>query len=948
MPQGRAGAEDVSLLERDRELAAIDGLLSRAVAQDGGLLLVEGPAGIGKTTLLAWARERARRAGLPPLHARGGELEREFPYGIVRQLLESPVRTATASRRRRLLSGAAGLATPVIVGAQADEEPAGEFALLHGLYWLVANLAAQSPVALIVDDAQWADAASLRFLIHLARRLEGLPVALIASIRTAEEGSASPLLHGLQGSPDAAVVTVEALSDTAVARLLTADFGRRPATSFVAACRVAAGGNPFLVHELAASLIADGIGPDAEAAAGVGSVGPSTVARATLGRLGHLSEDAVAMARAIAVLGGDATLPRTALVAGLDPPRASAALDTLVGAGIVLASGEPEFNHPIVRAAIYNDLPPGERSNRHRQVAELLAREGAELDAVAGHLLQSRPAGSGDTIATLRAAASHARSVGAPESATVYLKRALAEGCERELRTALLLELAAAEQLAHDPAALTHLEEVRVGAQAPLDRARAAIEQAGILVYSGDWQRPKALVESALIEIGGRDAALSLRAEGVSAGMAAYDPRLVGDLEPRLPALRKRAMRGGDAARPLAMLLAGIDASRGEAREDVFRLLERGWGDGRVIDDAVGRQLLPQVLYALVFYDELDRAREIVDVVREAAGRRGSMIDFLMASTFAASIAAKGGDLTAAEGELRASCETALEHGILFALPTLLWGAIDVLLERPETADLGALAPTLELGPMEEVFSGTLIRYVRATLRIAAGEPAAAIADLRRAGEVARALGFVNPNTLPWRSALATALVTAGKDRDEALSLATAELADARHIGVARGIGVSLRALGLVEHDDQQLAHLEGAVAVLAGSPARLEHARALVELGAARRRRGQRAAAREPLRQGLELAARCGATRLAERARTELTATGARPRRQYTTSRDALTPSELRVARLAAEGRTSEQIAQMLFVTTRTIDAHLQHSYAKLGINSRRQLAAALGDDAS
>jgi DNA-binding CsgD family transcriptional regulator len=161
---------------------------------------------------------------------------------------------------------------------------------------------------------------------------------------------------------------------------------------------------------------------------------------------------------------------------------------------------------------------------------------------------------------------------------------------------------------------------------------------------------------------------------------------------------------------------------------------------------------------------------------------------------------------------------------------------------------------------------------------------------------------------------------------------------------VPRRIGVGLRSLGLLEQDrDAVLSNLEEAVNVLEGTSAQLEYARALVELGAARRRVGERAAARQPLSDGLDLATRCGAVRLAERAGVELAATGARPRRSRNTGRDALTPSELRVAQMAADGLTSQEIAQLLFVTTRTIDAHLSHTYAKLGINSRGQLAAAL-----
>jgi DNA-binding CsgD family transcriptional regulator len=178
-------------------------------------------------------------------------------------------------------------------------------------------------------------------------------------------------------------------------------------------------------------------------------------------------------------------------------------------------------------------------------------------------------------------------------------------------------------------------------------------------------------------------------------------------------------------------------------------------------------------------------------------------------------------------------------------------------------------------------------------------------------------------------------------DHDEALKLIESELEDARRAGEPRGIGIALRARGVLERDHEQL---QEAVSMLAGSPAHLEHARALVELGGAMRRAGKRTASREPLRAGLDIAIGGGAARLAARAREELASSGARLRRERATGRDALTPSELRVARLAAEGLTNNEVAQALFVTPKTIDTHLGHVYTKLGISSRRALAAALG----
>jgi DNA-binding NarL/FixJ family response regulator len=152
-----------------------------------------------------------------------------------------------------------------------------------------------------------------------------------------------------------------------------------------------------------------------------------------------------------------------------------------------------------------------------------------------------------------------------------------------------------------------------------------------------------------------------------------------------------------------------------------------------------------------------------------------------------------------------------------------------------------------------------------------------------------------------------------------------------------------LRTLGTLEQGDSGMALLNEAVEVLRGSSARLEHAYALVAQGAALRRAGRRATAREPLREALDLAYGCGATVLAARAHDELVAAGARPRRDPTESRSTLTASELRVAHLAAEGKTNREIAQALFLTEKTIETHLRNVFRKLGIGSRSQIARAL-----
>ena len=240
-----------------------------------------------------------------------------------------------------------------------------------------------------------------------------------------------------------------------------------------------------------------------------------------------------------------------------------------------------------------------------------------------------------------------------------------------------------------------------------------------------------------------------------------------------------------------------------------------------------------------------------------------------------------------------------------------------------------------------------LIPAARGRLRLAQGRAADALADFGACQALfsddvwsmpVRETGYVHA-----RSGAALALSRLG-ERQRACELAGAELADVRVFGTPRALGIALRAAGLAAGGPEGLALLRESVAALDRSPARLERARSLAELGAALRRSGQRAAAREPLALALELAARCGAWPLAAQARDELKAAGARPRRPWRTGVDALTPSELRVARLAADGRSNREIAGELYVTLKAIEGHLGHAYAKLGIDGRDELPRALG----
>lgn len=933
-----------SLLERERELELIAASVKRAKhARDGSLLLVEGVAGIGKTALVDEARTLAADAGLTVLAASGDELERELPYGVVVQLFEAIMRDGD---RDELLAGAAELAAGVVAPREtAERERIGgdPFGVLHGLYWLTVNVAARVPVLIAVDDVHWADGPSLRFLAYLARRLEGLAVAVVLAGRPAEPQADRAVLAALWGQPHARILRPAGLSEGAMTRLIERAFGETPDAAFVGACRAATGGTPFLVDELAGALAADGVRPNEAAAAGVHEFGPATVAHATLLRLARLSAAAAPLARAIAVLGSEARLDRAARLAQLDESEALEAVDALAAVQILRAERSLEFAHPIVRAAVYDDLSAGRRSALHGHAAELLAAEGADLDAVAAHLLLTEPTGKVSVVEQLRAAAGHARARGAPETAAAYLGRALEEGAGHELRVALLHELATAEKLLRDPTAITHLEEAMALTGDPVERARAAIDLAEILTAFGQWDRFVVLLEPALTGLGDRDSELALRLHTLRAGVAAFDPRLVGELEPQLPRLRALVEQGTPAGRGLALLLAGIAGLRGERLEQIAPLVARGLDDGRfLVDEGSESTLCSQAigLVGLVLSEQLGRADDLAEQMHSDARARGSVYGVVQAVVSRAWVQARRGDLVSAEADLRTGLDLAHEYDLRFAQPIALWYGADAILERPALDDIAALAQTLELDPgLSETLHGAVLLEVRGRLRLLRGNAAGAIDDLRHCGQTLDALGMSSSSG--WRSALALAL--SGEDRDQALELASAELSDARRVGLPRAIGVALRTRGVLEPGERGLAHLRNAVEVLQGSPARLEHARALVELGAALRRANQRAAARDPLRQGLDLAHRCGATRLADRARSELKASGAKPRRQAASGVEALTASERRVAEMAATGTSNPQIAQALFVTLNTVETHLRHVYQKLGINRREHLDDAL-----
>src|SRR5690242_9470446 len=384
-------ARPVALLEREHEVERIRDVLQSAGRRNGGALMIEAAPGMGKSRLLDEARARAQDFGLRLFNARATELERGFPFGVVRRLFERPVLEADSAERERWLAGAAALAADLLTGAPAGpgSGPADpSYALQHGLYWLAANLAADSPAVIVVDDLQWCDAPSARTLSFIARRLEGQPLALVLATRPLDP-TLTPEAATLVADPCTEELRPAPLTETAVAALVAAQLSDQPDDAFVRACARVTGGNPFLVGELLDEVAARGLAPTAAVAEDVATIVPRGVANGVLLRLSRLPATAGALARALSVLDDGAQVGDAALLARLDGAELEAAMAALVSAGVVESGGTVRFVHPILRTAIYGDQSPAERQRLHHAAATILRERGAQPLEVAAHVMHT-------------------------------------------------------------------------------------------------------------------------------------------------------------------------------------------------------------------------------------------------------------------------------------------------------------------------------------------------------------------------------------------------------------------------------------------------------------------------------------------------------------------------------------------------------------------------------
>lgn len=936
-----ASEHSATLLEREREFRQLDAAFREVRHDRGQIVLIEAPAGFGKTSLLRAAFDAAAEMGFMCLRARGSELEHDFPYGCMRQLLEPVIAKASGLEHDRLFEDAAALSMPLFVrggtlpsSASAD----GAFAIRHGLYWLLNNLARDRPVVLCVDDIQWSDRESLRFLGYLASRLDGLPLGVIASVRSRENVTAD--LARLLAAPEARVLHPGPLSVEATQTLCERQLGTKVAHDFAAACHDATGGNPFFLQTLLREAKELRFLADASEAAHVRRIGPAAVARAVFLRLSAAPAAVTALVRAIAVLGDPTSVVDAARLAGLPEDEAAHAADLLVDLAILKQAAGLEFVHPIVRHAIYGHIGAHERARAHAHAARILGERGADDERIAAQLAKSEPTGEAGRVELLRRVASRALAQGAPGAAAVWLTRALSEPPPPALRPEVLLELGSAELRLGMPNAVEHLAEAVAEIRSPALLTIAVRQFANALSMSGNPDAAIAVIESviAVVEPENRELALILEAElAAKSQQAGRGARATVAM--RLA--RHGDLRGDTPGERLALASLAFERARAsESESEAVLCIEpvlAGGGLPRQQPDVVGP------FYALVIgllaTDALDLACRCIEQALADARARGSVPAMAFLTAHRGWFHLRRGEVALAQTDAQTALDLMTTHDIRlgnrFALALLLEtlmenGQLEAAEDALRSSGLGADVPP--------GLANNNLLQARGVLRIAQGGAQAGLDDLFEFDRRDRLWGAANPLASRWRSHACRALRMAGDDA-RARRMAAEDLERARRWGAASGIGVALQAAALVEGDAASMDRLNEAVRVLQHSPAKLECARALTDLGAAQRRANRRAEARGTLEQGLELARRCGAAALAERARIELRAAGGRSSDPTGSGVRLLTVSERRIAELAAKGHSNPQIAQILFVTRKTVETHLGHVYSKLDISGRAEL---------
>ncbi|MFE9684687.1 AAA family ATPase [Streptomyces sp. NPDC006285] len=903
------------LLERREALELIAAEAGRARAGTGRLVLLRGATGTGRTALLEAAAEQAAQDGMRVLRARCSPDDTGLPFAAVRQLL-APAAEFADTRE------------------VPDERVRGAW-----LWRLLRSFTAGAPLLVTVDDVHLADDSSRRWLVDAARRVDRLPILLVVTERGQYDIDApsAGLAHTL--SPALVrTLTLAPLGVDSATELVRADFGTVPQT-WVDDCVRASAGSPLLLRALLDDLrgtlpatvpkVSAALYPGGYQAAvswWLDSAGPATaeVARA----LAALDDDAVPDEFAD-LLGG---------VADADPARVAGWLTAMTRLGLLRpgADGRPRYAHPLLRDAVLSGWPVLRRRAAHRTAAEVMLRRGERAEAVAGQLLRTDAVGEAWVTGVLLDAAAIAVRDGRTADALPFLRRALDEPLPDDRRQRLLTELGSLEYATvRSSAGIPRLAEAVRLPGVPQDRVRAAVALGTALAGRGEARAAVDVLRSLDPQLTGHPD-LARTVHIASALLSDHDHeirqevyRWLHDTADRSPGLVGTA---GQA------LLVRYEATAGllsaDAAMDRIRALL-----AEPVDPLAEPYLLGTAAAVAQWADELEEAERLVE--RGLARQRPSLLHPMHRALLnvRADIAAARGDYA----RLLSGPEARRPAGSLQGPANGQAHAVVALVETGRVPEAGRLAGGFDLREAQDSWELNRFLYARGVLRAAAGDPAGALDDFLECGRRQTARDVVSPVVTPWRTAAAECRLALGRPR-EALELAEEELRLAEVWDTPRPVGRALRVLGLATGGRRGLELADRAVRVLRDAAVEPELIPALVAQGRQLTAAGERARARDCLREAAERAERLGAVRLRAAAEEALREGGARRAATALTGSGALTGSERRIAELAAGGRTNTEIAELLHLARRTVETHLTSTYKKLGIRRRADLPTVLG----
>ncbi len=916
--------DQVGLVERESDLAILDRACTAAGERHGSVVVVEGPAGVGITTLLDAASERFA-VTTNVVRLRGSELEIELPFCSAVHLAE---RLASIGRSDVKGAAAHDLVDALLAAGSAPPEHLG---LFHQALDVLRRTSAGSPLAVVVDDAQWLDQSSARLLAYVTNRLADAEVVVVVGISRYSESLPSDALARVR-STAATILSLEPLTADAIEGLLAAEGVAVPG----AEVRSLTGGLPSLVAE-----VVRGLRDVAEPATAedVQRLAIDASLRSMATRLERLDERVRKMLQAASLLGSVDPLMLTVLL-GSSPNDVEQAAAPARALGILDGS---DFAHPSVRRAVRRTVPRHLALRWHAAAADELLRRGARPEEAARHIAELPPQARPEHAEALMRAGRSALRLGAAADAVALLRRTLAEPPPSHLvpkaREQLMVALVQCDdpswraELATATAERPELEHRLLAAAGWTMHVQGRSTDAAPLLRKA-WESVPDPASDTAIDLLTKLAVVSrVRVDG--------DPMIASALE----AIESNLdVADRPANRALLAQLAYVRSLGDHPAASVINLAVRAFDPERVdvAELAHNPGLIPALL-ALTFVDGIDEFDELVTRVRAHAEHSGTLtLVGMLANVVAARLLIRGCACQAqAEGqravELLGLAEAATLPGAIgnLALATLETGDIDgaaAALHDPGFARWGHSSPY------------TAWMYARGRVRQAQGDHIGALEDFTEVGRRQEAMGVTNPTILPWWHDAAILHVSAGR-LDEARRLVGTFRAQARRIGTVRAealvdateariIAVSDPATAAVELD----ATLEALRQIAPGA----DLVRVLLDRAALARAAGERRLAGRLAQEAYDRAMSAGAGSAASRARAELETVGRRPR--STTSNGRLTPAEERVAALACAGLGNREIAAELFVSRKAVEFHLSNVYRKLGVEGRGALRSHFG----